>query len=148
MFRTKLTNRAYVIACFAHRNQKDKAGFPYIMHPMAVAEKFTNEKHQAVALLHDVLEDSDEYTPEMLMEDPHNIPRDVVDAVVLLTHKNDGLTYIEYIQKIKDSGNKTAIDVKLADLEHNMDMSRLPEVTEEDLSRLEQYEKAYRLLKS
>lgn len=145
MFDTKLSKKAYVFSCMVHTSQLDLGGKPYICHPMAVANNFKDERFQAVALLHDTIEDNHHFSEKDLRE---HFPDDVVDAVMLLTHRDDGLTYMEYIRKIKDSGNVMAIEVKKADLRHNMDMFRLAELDERAFSRLKRYKKALNLLES
>lgn len=140
MIYTPLTRTAMTIACAAHQGQVDKAGYPYIHHPFHVAEQMTDEFACAAALLHDVVEDSD-WTLAQLKE--AGIPNPVLEALALLTH-NDGTTYLDYVRRLR--GNPIARAVKLADLRHNSDTSRLDEVTDRDLSRLKRYRKAMALL--
>lgn len=135
-----LYERAFQIASAAHAGQTDKAGAPYINHPVAVASTVSTEKGKAVALLHDVLEDTS-LTAEDLLE--AGIPADVVSAVVVLT-KDPDQDYFSYIEQLASC--PLARTVKIADLEHNMDLLRLPEVTEEDKKREEKYQKAYSIL--
>lgn len=140
MIYTPLTRTAMTIACEAHQGQLDKAGYPYIHHPMHVAELMTDEYSCAAALLHDVVEDSP-WTLEQLAQ--AGIPAPVLDALALLTH-DDGSAYLEYVARLRS--NPIARAVKLADLRHNSDTSRLDTVTERDLSRLKRYRKAMALL--
>lgn len=141
--RTPLTALAYEVACTAHAGQVDKAGEPYILHPLAVAEQMDNEIAAAVALLHDVLEDTD---IELSQLAELGFPQEVLETVVLLTHgKEDGMTYLEYVRGLK--GYPIAEQVKRADLRHNMDLTRLPlPPTAKDLSRVERYKKAMAIL--
>lgn len=140
MIYTKLTRKAMEIACKAHHKQKDKGGFPYINHPFHIAEEMQDEITTCVALLHDVIEDSN-ITLNELSKD---FPSEVINAVELLTHKEKDL-YSEYIQKIKT--NETARIVKLADLKHNLDQSRcLDHSLNSEL--MEKYLMAYTVLKS
>lgn len=141
MIWTKLTNKAYVIACAAHSGQVDKAGQPYINHPYTVAEQMPDEITTAVAFLHDVLEDNKNFTAKDLEE--LGVPKKVVENVVYLT-RPAGSSYMEYIRSLRDK--PVAKTVKLADLRHNSDLKRLPEVTEEDLKRAKKYQKAIRIL--
>lgn len=128
------------IAEMAHRGQVDKAGRPYIEHPAYVAASVDGDAAKAVAWLHDVVED----TPTTL-EDLRaaGISDEVVEAVDLLTHR-EGTPYIDYVRRIRS--NETARAVKLADLRHNSDLSRLTEVTEADLRRADRYRKAIAIL--
>ena len=140
MIYTPLTRLAMTIACSAHQGQLDKAGYPYIHHPLHVAEQMTDEYACAAALLHDVVEDTD-WTLAQLKE--AGIPTPILDALALLTH-DDGTTYLDYVRRLRD--NPIARAVKLADLRHNSDTSRLDTLTEQDLFRLERYRKAVVLL--
>ena len=106
---------------------------------MAVAEKQTTEAAKCVALLHDILEDTD--IDVSLLE--QNFSEEVVTAVKLMTHAKD-VDYFDYVRELKD--NPLARSVKLADLEHNSDLSRLKTVTEYDLLRQEKYKKAREIL--
>ena len=129
------------IARNAHDGQKDKAGEDYFeAHVRPVAEsvfKRTNScTAAAVGYLHDVLEDT-EMTEAQLRS---MFDSDIVDAVVALTRKKDE-PYMEYIRRLKQ--NRYAVEVKLCDLANNMDLDRLPEVTEKDRKRNEKYMRAY-----
>lgn len=127
---------ALEIAKKAHAGQVDKAGKDYIEHPIYVSSLVDSPEAKAVALLHDVLEDSD-YTSEDLLE--AGVPREIVEAVEILT-KQSGESYDEYLSKIKM--NDLARVVKIADLTHNSDLTRLPEVTFSDLERQQKYQQA------
>ncbi|MDE6036170.1 MAG: HD domain-containing protein [Ruminococcus sp.] len=118
MIYTELTNKAMRIAYEAHNGQYDVNGVPYIFHPYHIAEQMPDEITTCVALLHDVIED----TPVTIEELEQVFPLEVTEAVRLLTHEKD-TSYTEYIQKIKD--NPIALTVKLADIEHNSDTSRI-----------------------
>ena len=121
MLYTKLTKIAMEIAYYAHEGATDKAGMPYIFHPYHLAEQMGDDEYAVcVALLHDVIEDTDWELMDLV---EFGIPKEVVNAVYLLTHKA-GEEYLgEYIQKIKE--NPLARKVKLADLKHNSDRTRL-----------------------
>lgn len=127
---------ALSIAKKAHKGQYDKAGVDYIEHPLFVASLVDTEEEKAVALLHDVLEDSPITAQELLSA---GLPETVVSAVQVLTKKK-GQDYQMYLELVKS--NSIARRVKLADLKHNSDLSRLATVTEKDLERLEKYKKA------
>ena len=142
MIYTDLTKKAMRIAFDAHKDQVDKAGLPYIFHPYHIAEQMTDEISFCVALLHDIVEDTTVTFDELTNRD---IPNEIINILQLLTHE-DTFPYMEYIEKIKRSGNKTAIAVKLADLRHNSDKSRLIEADGDSLKRIEKYEKAIALL--
>lgn len=133
---------AECIARKAHEGQVDKAGMPYIQHPAYVASLVKDDRAKAVAWLHDVVEDTD-----VTFEDLSalGIEDDIIAALRLLTH-DKSVPYMEYIEGIKS--NELARTVKLADLSHNSDLSRLPEVTEKDLQRVEKYKEAMRILRT
>lgn len=140
MILTPLTKKALEIAKEAHEGQFDKGGEPYIYHPIYVAEKMMDEVRTIVALLHDVIEDT-----KWTLEDLIFFGEDVVEALRLLT-RDDNVPYHEYIKEL--SKNPISRDVKMGDLEHNSDLTRLKEITEEDLERVKKYEKSMHYLKS
>lgn len=140
MVYTEQTKKALKLCFKAHKNQIDKSGMPYVFHPFHLAEQMTDEKTTVVALLHDVIEDTD-YTFDDLRE--IGFEKDVIDALVLLTHNND-TPYMEYVAKIKT--NPIARAVKLADLQHNSDLTRLNVVDEKALKRKEKYAEAIKIL--
>ena len=139
MIYTKNTRKAIIIAYNAHINQKDRSGLPYILHPIHLAEQMDTEEECIVALLHDVVEDT-EVTFEELEKD---FSKTIIDALKLLTHDKD-TDYFEYIKKIKS--NPLAKKVKLADLKHNSDETRLENITEKDITRNKKYVKAIKIL--
>ena len=139
MIYTEATRKAIKIAFDAHMGQVDKAGVPYILHPIHLAEQMETEEECIVALLHDTVEDTD-ITFEQLEKE---FSKTVIDALRLLTHEKH-VEYMEYVKKIKD--NPIARKVKLADLHHNSDITRLLEVTSKDLKRIEKYKKAINFL--
>lgn len=138
----KLYEKALRIAEKAHEGQKDKGGNPYILHPLAVASKVENREEKITALLHDVVEDTEVTLGDLARE----FPSVIVDAVDRLTKKK-GPEYSreKYLERIKE--NEIARKVKLADLEHNMDISRIPHPTEVDYRRLENYKENVEFLK-
>ena len=127
---------ALAIARKAHAGQTDKAGVDYIQHPLYVASQVKTEQEKAVALLHDVLEDSDITAADLLA---YGLSNEVVTAVQTLTKKK-GQSYQDYLEKVKS--NNLARVVKLADLKHNSDLSRLKSVSDTDRERVEKYKKA------
>ena len=132
-------NKAMRIAYSAHAGQFDKSGVPYIFHPYHVAEMMTSEETVIVALLHDILEDT--FITEGLLREYFST--DIVDAVVALTKSKDE-DYFAYIERLKV--NSLARQVKIADILHNMDSSRLREMSDKDSKRIEKYRKAIKML--
>lgn len=126
---------ALQIAQKAHAGQVDKAGKDYILHPMTVASYMDTDTEKAIAYLHDVLEDTD-VTVDALRK---IFPNEIVDTLITLTHRKDE-SYFEYIQRVSKS--KLAKKVKVADLLHNLDITRIKEPTKQDYERLEKYKKA------
>ena len=140
MLYTDLTKKALKICFDAHKDQVDKAGIPYVTHPLHLAEQMPDETTTVVALLHDVVEDSD-YTMDDIIA--AGFPKEVTDALALLTH-DEAVPYMEYVAALKE--NPVAKRVKLADLEHNSDLSRIDEITPKDIARIGKYQKAKALL--
>lgn len=138
---TNIVQLAFEIAMDAHRWQRDLAGMPYITHPLAVASKVKTEDEFITALLHDVLEDST-YTVDDLRS--AGMPEHIITALELLTH-DKSVPYMDYIKSIK--GNDLARTVKIADLEHNSDITRLPTITPADRERILKYQEAIKYLK-
>ena len=128
--------RAIELAKQHHEGQTDKAGNPYIEHPLRVMNQMKSEEEKIVAVLHDIVEDTDISLNDLKNE---GFSEEVVSAVECLT-KQDGENYDSYIERI--SFNPLAVKIKLADLEDNRDLTRLPQVTDKDLERLEKYDKA------
>ncbi|HUF10424.1 MAG TPA: HD domain-containing protein [Rhodothermales bacterium] len=134
--------RAIEIAMEAHRGQVDKHGAPYILHPLCVMAAVRSKEAQIVAALHDVVEDNEDWTVDRLARE--GFDRSIVEAVAALTRDPDG-DYFDYVRRL--SSNPLAREVKLADLQDNLDRSRLPgDPTENDLARFRRYEKALRIL--
>jgi (p)ppGpp synthase/HD superfamily hydrolase len=140
MIYTPLTKKAMKFAYQAHQGQTDKSGLPYIYHPMHIAEQMEDESTTVCALLHDVVEDT-HYTLEDLIKQGY--PSEIIEALSLLTHNKD-ISYMDYVRKIKS--NKIASTVKLADLQHNSDLSRLEVIDDDALKRIEKYRKAMQIL--
>ena len=124
--------------CFdAHKNQVDKSGMPYVFHPFHLAEQMETEETIIVALLHDIIEDT-EYTIEDLIKEGFD-----KTVVALMTHA-DGVDYMQYIAAIKQ--NPIAKAVKLADLRHNSNISRLDVIDEKAYERRKKYLEALEFL--
>lgn len=137
-------DKALEIAIRAHRGQKDRGGYPYILHPLRIALglKTSDEELLSIAVLHDVVEDS-EITVDDLME--AGFTNRVVTAVAVLTRPSHK-PYEMYVQEIAQ--NKDATRVKLGDLEDNSDINRLKGLTKKDFKRIEKYHKAHVFLKN
>lgn len=142
MIYTQKTKQAIKLCYQAHDGQLDKSGLPYVTHPLHVAEQMSDEATTIVALLHDIMEDT-AYTASDLRK--AGFDQEIIDALLLLTHDRS-ISYIDYIRKL--STNPLARKVKIADLKHNSDLTRLNSVTTEDLKRLEKYKKALHILES
>ena len=140
MIYTNLTKQALKLCFEEHKEQKDKSGMPYVFHPFHLAEQMTDEATTVVALLHDVVEDTDTTFEDL---EKQGFDEEIISALKLLTH-NDDTPYMDYVAEIKS--NKIAIAVKLADLRHNSDLTRLSAVDEKALKRKEKYEKAIKFL--
>lgn len=128
--------RAIAIAVQAHYGQKDRSGAPYILHPLRVMFRLRSEEQRIVAILHDVVEDSD-WTLDRLRAE--GFPAAVVQAIDCVTRRPEE-SYEAFVERSKS--DPLARAVKLADLDDNLDLSRLPEITEQDLARLNRYKRA------
>lgn len=117
MIYTELTIKAMKLAYDAHHGQVDKSGTPYIFHPFHLAEQMDNEISTCVALLHDIVED----TPLTFEDLEKDFPQEILEPLRYLTHEKD-VPYLDYVRKIKE--NPIAVQVKLADIQHNADHSR------------------------
>ena len=135
-----MTKEAMKLCYDAHKDQVDKSGLPYVFHPIHLPEQMEDEETTIVSLLHDVVEDSN-YTFKDL--EVMGFSARILAALKLLTHEK-GVSYMEYIAKIKE--DPIARIIKLADLAHNSDLSRLDEVDEKAIRRATKYAKAIQLL--
>jgi len=129
--------RALEIAVESHKNQKQKDGSPYALHPIRLSLTLETEEQKIVALLHDVVEDTDWTFDDLVGE---GFSESVIEALRLLTH-TDGSPYEDYIERL--AANPLARAVKKADLADNMDFKRIPEPTEKDFARLQKYHRAW-----
>ena len=144
MIYTEQTKKALRLCFEAHKDQLDKSGMPYVFHPFHLAEQMQDEETTVAALLHDVVEDTD-YTLDDLKE--MGFSKEVTDALALLTH-DPAVPYMDYVASIKP--NRIARAVKLADLAHNSDMTRLrhEEIDDYAIKRAQKYARAIELLKN
>lgn len=131
---------AIMIAVNAHSGQVDKGGQPYILHPLRVMMSLVDEKDKIIGVLHDTVEDTDvtyEYLKEVGFDD------EIIEGIKSVT-RNKGETYNQFIDRV--SLNPRGKRVKLADIEDNMDINRIPNPSEKDYSRVEKYKKAKKRL--
>lgn len=128
--------KAIIIATKAHEGVIDKGGNPYILHPLRVMIKQTSEECRIVAVLHDVVEDTDISLTDLRNE---GFSEDIILAVDALTRRSNE-SYMEFISRCKQDA--MARLVKLADIEDNSDMSRIKNPTQRDYNRLQKYKKA------
>jgi (p)ppGpp synthase/HD superfamily hydrolase len=135
-----LIDKSLAIALRAHAGVLDKAGHAYILHPLRIMAKMTIDNEMSAALLHDVLEDSDITASELLAE---GIPHVVVEAVLCLTKQADE-SYQDFVLRAKQ--NAIARKVKIADIEDNINVLRLTNLTEKDLARIAKYHAAWQVL--
>ena len=135
--------RAIEIAQEAHKGVKDKGGHDYIHHPIRVMHAMSNDQEKIVAILHDVVEDSD-WTFERLKEE--GFEDSVIESLRCVTKYSEEEDYQEFIRRA--ATNKIATKVKMADIEDNLDLSRLGTLNEKDLTRIEKYKKALKYLKA
>jgi len=152
----RLKETCFTIAVQAHQGQPDKANQPYILHPLTVSAALTHPPTQSVlkrfvpflseeekmlaqciALLHDVIEDTSVTYDDLISK--YQLPKNIADAVLLLT-KTEDEDYFLYLKRVKV--NKLARVVKLSDLLHNSDLSRLKRIKEKDIQRRLKYLKA------
>ncbi|MDD7793492.1 GTP pyrophosphokinase [Clostridium sp. 'White wine YQ'] len=131
-----MLEKAIIIATKAHMGQVDKAGEVYILHPLRVMLSGKTEHERICGVLHDVIEDS-EITLEYLRKE--GFSEEILDALDALTRKSNE-SYDEFTERVIH--NKLACHIKLADLNDNMNLSRIKNPTEEDYKRIEKYSKA------
>ncbi len=132
-----LLEKAIGIAVEAHRGQKDRYGAPYILHPLRVMGRVETTAEKTIAILHDVAEDT-HWTFEELKRE--GFPDAILTALRCLT-KQEGESYEDFVKR--SASNSLARRVKLADLEDNMDLRRMPKLNEEDQPRLRKYVQAW-----
>lgn len=132
--------RAIVIACGAHEGQLDKAGEPYILHPLRLMLHMATEAERIAAVLHDVVEDSQVTTEDLIAE---GFAREIVHAVDALSRRK-GEDYMEFVRRASE--DPIARRVKQADLEDNLDLTRIRRLTDRDLERAHRYHRALEIL--
>ena len=137
-----MLNLAIKIAVDSHRDQIDKGGNPYILHPLRVMLSMNNESDRICALLHDVIEDS-----VLTFDDLRNygFTEELLQTIECLT-KRVGEPYESFVKRVL--ADKRAIRIKIADIEDNMDLSRISNISEADLKRVKKYEWALSVLKN
>lgn len=133
----RILDVAIAVAVRAHAGQVDKAGQPYIRHPLRVMARMNDTISKAVAVLHDVIEDCG-ITAQDLVE--AGLPEEVVSRVEILSRR-EGESYMQFIDRI--APDPVARKVKMEDLKDNMDLSRLPQVSDSDVKRNAKYQKAW-----
>ena len=131
---------AIQIALQAHLGQQDKGGDPYILHPLRLMLKMRTDLERIVAVLHDVIEDS-EWTLDLLRDE--GFPDEVIAAIDHLTRRSNE-SYEDFIERVR--ANVLARTVKVADLQDNLDISRIPELTDKDIERIRKYHRALSVL--
>jgi len=136
-----MLERAIEIAVEAHKGQVDKGGSPYILHPLRVMMSVNGGSEKIVAVLHDVVEDSN-WTFEALLAEGFSI--EVIEALKSVTKNSDNEDYNSFIQRA--IRNPIGHKVKIADLRDNLDVTRIPELGEKDLQRINKYKKALKIL--
>lgn len=139
----QLVEKAIALAVEAHAGEVDKAGMPYILHPLHLMMQMETAEEMITAVLHDVIEDTPITLDDLRQQ---GFPEVVLEALVLLTHDTANTSYEDYVAAIKP--NPLARKVKLADLAHNMDIRRLPDLDMKDYGRLEKYRRAWVTLQS
>ena len=133
--------RAIEIATEAHKGQYDKAGNDYIGHPLRVMDMGRTEEEKIVGVLHDVVEDTEWTFAQLAAE---GFSQEVIDALQCVTKLSENENYDDFIERVKK--NPLATAVKINDLSDNMDIRRLPYLSDKDVKRLKKYLKAYKKL--
>jgi (p)ppGpp synthase/HD superfamily hydrolase len=137
-----MLNKAIEIAAKGHRGQYDKAGKPYILHPLRVMVSLETEEEMICAVLHDILEDT-EITANDLLEE--GFDQKIIDAILSVTKRDDDKDYFDFVMRAKS--NPIGRKVKIADLNDNLNIARIPNPTTEDFDRIQKYRKALHILK-
>jgi len=135
--------KAIEIAVTAHKGAVDKGDKPYILHPLAVMMSLETDVEKIVGVLHDVVEDT-HWSFEALREE--GFSEDIIEALRSVTKSDEDSSYIDFIKRAKN--NAIGRKVKIADLKHNMDISRIPSIVNLDIERLERYRKSLEILEA
>ena len=133
--------RAIQIAVEAHAGAKDRGGKAYILHPISVMMRCETDEEKIVAILHDVVEDTD-WTFEALREE--GFTKTIIEALKTVTKHSDDEDYDEFIQR--SLKNEIGRNVKIADLRENLDVTRIGELTDKDIERINKYKRALKTL--
>jgi (p)ppGpp synthase/HD superfamily hydrolase len=133
--------KALLFALRVHEGKQDRTGQPYILHPLHLMMQMESDTERLAAILHDTVEDSTHTLDDVRAL---GVPADVVRAVELLTHDKENEPYLEYVRRLR--ADPVARRVKMADLRHNMDIRRLPQLTTRDYDRLARYRQAWEIL--
>ncbi len=135
--------RAIEIALEAHKGALDKGGNPYILHPLRLMLQMDSEEEMIVAILHDVVEDSEKWSFDKLQAE--GFSKKIINSLRSITKENENEDYEKFIDRsIRD---KIGRKVKIADISDNLDISGLKEVTDKDILRINKYKKALEKLK-
>ena len=135
--------RAIEIALEAHKGALDKGGNPYILHPLRLMLQMDSEEEMIVAILHDVVEDSEKWSFDKLHKE--GFSKKIINSLRSVTKENENEDYEKFIDRsVKD---KIGRKVKIADISDNLNISRLKEVTDKDILRINKYKKALEKLK-
>ena len=132
---------AIKIACDVHADQRDKAGEPYILHPLRLMQRFKDKSTMIVAVLHDVVENSQH---DLNFIQAQGFDKSILEAVYAIT-KRKNEAYKDFIERL--SLNDMAVKVKIEDLKDNLDLTRLKNIVDKDLERIDKYHKALTFLK-
>jgi (p)ppGpp synthase/HD superfamily hydrolase len=139
-----LLEQALALALEIHAGQTDKAGRPYILHPLTLMMQMDTDDERITAVLHDTIEDSGMTINQL--QQKLNLPAHIAEAIDLLSHDKNEMDYDSYIERLRS--NSLARKVKLADLRHNMDPLRLDQIRDKEAARLAKYHRAWRQLNS
>ena len=140
MIYTPMTKKAMNLCFDAHKEQMDKGGIPYVFHPIHLAEQMSDELSTVCALLHDVIEDTN-YTLSDISD--MGFPISVTEVLALPTY-DQSISYFDYVKRL--AANPIAKQIKLADLKHNSDISRLDAINENTVRRIYKYKQAMKIL--
>ena len=136
--------RAIEIAASAHKNQADKGGSPYILHPIRVMMSLDTEDEKIVGVLHDVVEDSDVWNFKRLREE--GFEENILSALKSVTKGSEDEDYQKFIKRAGQ--NEIGRNVKIADIKDNLDVTRIGTLNEKDLLRINKYKEALLFLEN
>ena len=136
--------RAIEIAVSAHKGVKDKGGNPYILHPLRVMLSLNSEEEKIVGVLHDVVEDAEDWTFEKLQDE--GFSTQILEGLQSVTKTSEDENYDEFVQRAL--ANTIGRQVKIADIKDNLDVTRLEILSEKDVKRLQSYKKSLKILQS